>query len=479
MNDETSIPGGEIRFGSVQAGRVRRTVPVVGFAARAAGGRVVAGLRSRAGDTEALGRFHERTAQRYADLLGHSKGVLMKAGQLVSTYDVDPDVGGPFAAYQAALQRLQSDAPPMDVTTVREIIESDLGRPVEELFVEFSPEPVAAASIGQVHRAQLADGQEVAVKVQYPGVARAIRDDLANTELLATFLKLGMSLTPRAMRTDQRSAAAEVAERIADELDYRLEARSIRRFADLYRGHPFIRVPDVIDSHVGDLVITMTFLNGVGWAQARTADQELRNRWATAIGYFGFGAYRHSNLFNADPHPGNYRFGDDGTVGFVDFGCVKQFPEWVRRGIVTMFRATCEGDRHELYRLMIDNGFITADTDLGVDDAFQWWAMMASSVNTEQPHTFVPADSTGLVQSMFDDGPMGMAVRKMEIPSDFVMLARINLGINAILSELGATINTREQLDCLDGIGTPNTDAGRAHADWARRRGLPFGLTPR
>ena len=479
MKDETPVSDSTDRFGSVQAGRVRRTVPVVGFAARAAGGRVVAGLRARAGDTEAVDRFHDRTARRYADMLGHSKGVLMKAGQLMSSYDVNPDVGGPLATYQVALQRLQSNAPPMDFTTTREVIEADLGRPVDELFYEFSQEPIAAASIGQVHRARLADGRDVALKVQYPGVARAIRDDLANTELLATFLKLGMSLTPRAMRTDQRSAAAEVAERITEELDYRHEARSIRRFADLFRGHPFIRLPDVIDTHSGDQVITMTFLDGLDWAQARTADAGLRNQWATAIGYFGFGAYRHSNLFNADPHPGNYRFGEDGTVGFVDFGCVKQFPEHVRRGIVTMFRATCDGDRHELYRLMTDHGFIPPDTDLDVDDAYQWWSMMASSVNTEQPHTFVPSDSTGLLQSMFDDGPLGSAVRKMQIPSDYVMLARINLGINAILSELGATLDTRDQLDCLDGVGEPRTPAGHAHVEWARRRALPFGLTER
>ncbi|WP_439030640.1 ABC1 kinase family protein [Gordonia terrae] len=478
MTDQPQTPSGTDRFGTVRAGRVRRTVPVVGFAARAAGGRVVAGLRNRTGDPDAIDRFHQRTAERYADMLGHSKGVLMKAGQLMSTYDVDAGVG-PLATYQAALQRLQSDAPPMDLATTRGVVEADLGGRIEDLFDEFSPEPIAAASIGQVHTATLTNGQQVAVKVQYPGVARAIRDDLANTELLATFLKLGMALTPRAMRTDQRSAAAEIAERIAEELDYRHEARSIRRFADLYRGHPFIRVPDVFDSHSGDRVLTMTFLEGVGWADARRADQHLRNSWAEAIGYFGFGAYRHSNLFNADPHPGNYRFGDDGTVGFVDFGCVKQFPEWVRRGIVTMFRATCDGDRHELYRLMLDHGFITPDTDLDIDDAFQWWAMMASSVIAEQPHTFVPADSTGLMQSMFDDGPIGTAVRKMQIPSDYVMLARINLGINAILSELGATLDTRDQLDCVDGVGEPRTPAGRAHVAWVRERGLPFGLAER
>lgn len=467
------------RFSSVQAGRVRRTVPVVGFAARAAGGRVLAGLRTRAGDSSAIDRFHERTAEHYAELLGHSKGVLMKAGQLLSTYDLDPAVDGPLATYQAALQRLQSDAPPMDSDTTREVIEADLGRGIEELFDDFCPEPIAAASIGQVHRATLTGGQQVAVKVQYPGVAQAIRDDLANTELLATFLKLGMSLTPRAMRTDQRAAAAEIAERIAEEVDYRHEARNIARFADLYREHPFIRVPEVINTHSGDRVITMTYLGGMGWAQARHADHDLRQQWAQAISYFVFGAYRHSNLFNADPHPGNYRFAEDGTVGFVDFGCVKLFPEWVRRGIVTMFRAACDGDRHQLYRLMIDHGFLPADTDLSIDDAYQWWAMMASSVATEQPHTFVPTDSTALMQSMFDDGPAGTALRSMHIPSDFVMLARINLGVNAILSELGATFDTRDQLDCVDGIGTPHTPTSRAHAAWAHERGLPYGLTPR
>lgn len=478
MNEEPQSTTGD-RFGSVRGGRVRRTVPVVGFAARAAGGRMAAGLRIRVGDEGAVDRFHEQTAKRYADLLGHSKGVLMKAGQLLSTYDLDPGIDGPMATYQSELQRLQSDAPPMDFATTREVIEADLGRPVAELFDEFSTEPIAAASIGQVHRATLASGQQVAVKVQYPGVARAIHDDLANTELLATFLKFGMSLTPRPMRTDQRTTAAEISKRIGEELDYRHEARNLRRFADLYRGHPFVRVPDVHPAHSGDRVITMTFLDGMGWARAKAADQELRNRWAMAIGYFGFGAYRHSNLFNADPHPGNYRFRDDGTVGFVDFGCVKEFPERVRRGIVTMYRATLNGDRDELRRLMIENSFISADSDLSPDEGYRWWSMMASAALAEQPHTFVPSDSTAAVKSLYESSPAGDAVRKMEIPGDYVMLARINLGINAILSELHATFDLRALGDSLDGIGEPTTESERAHVDWVRARGLPFGLTPR
>lgn len=478
MNDQPP-PNEPDRFRSVRSGRVRRTLPVVGFAARAAGGRVVAGLRAGAGDADAVDRFHDRTSERYAELLGHSKGVLMKAGQLMSTFGVDDAVNGPMGTYQKALQRLQSDAPPMDSTCVRDIVEAGLGQPIDSLFSEFSMEPLAAASIGQVHEARLDDGRRVAVKVQYPGVAQAIQDDLANTELLATFLKLGMSLTPRAMRTDQRAAAAEVSERIAEELDYQREARNIERFADLYRGHPFIRVPELVADHCSARVLTMTYVDGVGWSEAKGADQELRDQWAQSICYFAFSAYRHSNLFNADPHPGNYRFGADGSVGFVDFGCVKQFPEHVRRGIVTMFRATCDGDREKLFRLMGENGFVDSDTQLTVDEAYAWWSMSAAAVLDEQPHSFVPADGTGMMQSVFDDGVLGTAVRKMNIPSDYLMLSRINLGVNAILSELGATHDARDQTDTLDGVGVPRSQAAKLHAHWARERGLPFGLDER
>ncbi|GAB19246.1 hypothetical protein GOEFS_077_00380 [Gordonia effusa NBRC 100432] len=469
-------PSSEDRFGQVRAGRVRRTIPVVGFAARAAGGRLAAGLRARTGDADAVEEFHHRTAERYAELLGHSKGVLMKAGQLLSTYQMDASDAGPFAIYQQALERLQADAPPMDPTTARETAEAEFGKPIDELFERFSPEPIAAASIGQVHEAWLSDGTHVAVKIQYPGVAQAIRDDLANTELLATFMKLGMSLTPKAMRTDQRSAAAEVAERIAEEVDYRHEARNITRFADLYRGHPTIRIPDVVPELSTSRVLTMTFLDGIGWAQARSAEQDLRDRWAQTIGLFAFGGYRHGNLFNADPHPGNYRFGTDGTVGFVDFGCVKQFPEWVRRCILQTFRATIDGDRDEVFRLAGNNGFVPTDSDLTADEVYSWWRMMCGTVVGPQPHAFVSDDSAKVMRSFLEDGPAGAAGRKMTVPSDFVMLARINLGIDAVMADLGASIYTRELADSVDGIGTPRTDAFSQHMSWVRDRGLRFGL---
>ena len=157
----------------VPRGRIRRTMPLAGFTARAAGGRLVAGLREKAGEDGAVERFHERTAERYTELLGHSRGVLMKVGQIMSMLDTRALGTGGFWPYQKAMSWLQADAPPMHPALVREVLDAELGSAVGQ-FAEFTDEPMAAASIDQVHHAVLRDGREAAVKIQYPGVAQAI-----------------------------------------------------------------------------------------------------------------------------------------------------------------------------------------------------------------------------------------------------------------------------------------------------------------
>ncbi len=300
-------------------------MPLAAFTARAAGGRMVAALREKTGDADAVSRFHDRTAARYTELLGHSKGVLMKAGQLLSTIETSAIGTGGFSPYQAALVRLQADAPPMDPELAKEVLEADLGRPAAEVFAELTQKPMAAASIGQVHRAVLHDGRQVAVKIQYPGAAAAIRDDLANTELLATFVRFASSASGTAI-PDIREATREVAERISEEIDYRHEAANITMFSELYRGHPFIRVPDVIAEASGDRVLTMTHLDGTDWVAAQKADQELKNIWAEVIHRFVAGSYRYANLFHADPHPANFRFRADGTVDSSTSAASRSFP---------------------------------------------------------------------------------------------------------------------------------------------------------
>src|SRR3954451_16854055 len=222
---------------TIPQGRLRRTAPLAALSARAAGEGVVDVLRRRLKGERGAGlEFHIRNAERYADVLSRSKGVLMKAGQILSFVDTSAVLEGQYGdVYRAAFASLQADAEPMEPVLVAAVIESELGGPPDELFAEFSHEPIAAASIGQVHAARLHDGTEVAVKVQYPGVADAIRDDLANTELLFTFVKSVKGVVPQYRNFDVRAVADETAERIAEELDYRTEFANQMAFAEHYR----------------------------------------------------------------------------------------------------------------------------------------------------------------------------------------------------------------------------------------------------
>src|SRR2546421_5378699 len=295
---------------TIPQGRVRRTAPLAALSARAAGEGVVDVLRRRLkGERGASLEFHLRNAERYADVLSRSKGVLMKVGQMVSFVDAGAVLEGPYGeVYRAALASLQADAEPMEPVLVAAVIESELGRPPEELFADFSPAPIAAASIGQVHTARLHDGTEVAVKVQYPGVADAIRDDLANTQLLFTFIKIVKGLVPQYRNFDVRAIADEIAERFTEELDYRTELANQMAFADHYRGHPFFRVPAVFPELSADRVLTMEMIHGRRWNEIGGAEQALRDRWGEAVYRFFVGSMARFSMFNADPHPGNYLF---------------------------------------------------------------------------------------------------------------------------------------------------------------------------
>ena len=184
---------------------------------------------------------------------------------------------------------------------------------------------------------------------------------------------------------DLRPATREIAARIAEEIDYRHEAANIAAFGELYRGHPFIRVPDVVGEASGDRVLTMTYLDGLDWAAAQGADQGLKNTWAEVILRFLLGSYRHSNLFYADPHPGNFRFGLDGRVGFVDFGCVKVFSERQRRGLIGMPRATADGRKPELRDLMVESGFLTTDSAISVDQVYEWGGIHVCDSSRRSP----------------------------------------------------------------------------------------------
>jgi predicted unusual protein kinase regulating ubiquinone biosynthesis (AarF/ABC1/UbiB family) len=453
-----------------RVGRVGRAAPLVGLAGRTAGEAVVASLRRRrkGGDTK---DFRERDAERYASHLGSAKGVLMKAGQILSFSALGPSMAGADqSVYQRALERLQDNAPPMPYDVVAGVVERELGAPVEQIFAEFDPVPVGAASIGQVHEARLFDGRHVAVKVQYPGVDRAIRADLANTELLATFLQIAKGLQPALTRIDIKSLVREISDRIGDEIDYRIEAANQAEFALCYRGHPFIHIPEVVSELTTSRVLTMDFVEGKRFSEAQGASEELRDKWGEAILRFAFGSIRKYGLFNADPHPGNYLFHDDGTVTFIDFGCVKRFgPEQVRT-VQRLAIAMVDNDGNDVIEALRSMGVWNEGAMPPAEEIVAFFRVGFESMTDPQPFTYTREYATRVVQQKFSPvGEHSDVLRSVSLDADFTMLMRIDLGVTSVLGALGCTGPYAAITAEFDRGGPPATPMGEAVATWERR----------
>lgn len=452
----------------IATGRLRRAAPLAGLAARTAGEAVIASLRRRPADAG----DYARRAERYAEVMGRSKGALMKIGQIMSFVPFGSAVPPENRAiYQAAMSRLQADAPPMAPELAAAVIESELGAPPGRFFEEFSARPVAAASIGQVHTARLPDGRPVAVKVQYPGVAEAIRADLRNAELVATLLQLLRSVAPGLTRADPATVAEEVSERIGEELDYRTEAAHQSFFAAAYAGHPYIRVPSVIAEYSTERVLTQELAEGLRWPEALAEAQELRDRWAETIFRFAIGSLRRLCAFNADPHPGNYLFRSDGSVSFLDFGCVKHFPKdhvVLQQQIV---RAVVSGDARALRGRFVEAGLFDATNGPTPEEVLAWYEPGFEMITAPQPYTLTPETVARVIENEFSPrGPSARVVRSLGSPKDLVFLSRIDLGLWAVLAELRATGQWRSIVAEMDEGADPVTEIGKADAAfWAAK----------
>ncbi len=456
----------------IRRGRLARGLPLAGLAVRQGIGRV-AGKLTR-DEQKRLDRF-TREAERYVTGLGDMKGVAMKVGQLVSFLDAGAIPDQYRAAYQQIVGALQADAPPMPFDTVRVVIEHELGRPIDEAFASIDERPMAAASIGQVHAARLRDGRRVVVKVQYPGVGDAIRADLQNTELLASFASFGMKLSPIRVTADPNAIVEEVAERITEELDYRLEAANQARFCAHYDGHPFLRIPQVVPELSTERVLVMDQHDGLRWSAALEQPQELKDTWGEAILRFVYGSLYDFGAFNADPHPGNYLFHLDGGVSFLDFGCVKRFaPEQVaamRRISAAVFD---DEDADALFESFVDLGCIPLTTKLRPQRVFDWWAPIWDPGRGAEPFTFTPEFAAWVLERNFDafgewrDIARGMGIGRES--KDWTFLTRIQLGLYSVLGALRACRDWRAVHDELRTGDPAGTDLGRQHQAWKAAR---------
>ncbi|MFT3771176.1 MAG: AarF/ABC1/UbiB kinase family protein [Minicystis sp.] len=277
----------------------------------------LATVGARTGASMLMSKDGASAAKHAAEVLGTLRGIAAKVGQMASYVDgVVPEEHR--ASYETALRSLRAAAPTSSPEAIRRAVEEELGAPIDRLFATWEDAPLASASIGQVHRAALADGRRVAVKVQHPGIARAVESDLENASVLE-----GMASALGMRRWESKRVFEEIRQRFREELDYRLEAERQRAFLALHEGDPTIRVPAVIDDRSARRVLTTELAEGRTLEDAATADEPSRRAHAETLWRFVFKGNLVGGMFNADPHPGNYVFQDDGRVTFLDFGCIE------------------------------------------------------------------------------------------------------------------------------------------------------------
>jgi predicted unusual protein kinase regulating ubiquinone biosynthesis (AarF/ABC1/UbiB family) len=467
--------------GKLPTGRVGRTVRLAGLAGHTVATRTKTRIHRRATGVAALAAERarqERLAERYAAVLGDMKGAVMKVGQILSFVDVEGVVpASSRELFQSTLAKLQSDVPPLAPDEIAHVIQDELGARPEDIFAFFSPQPVAAASMGQVHFARLADGRELAVKVQYPGVSDAVRADLANTNVLASVIRTALAvLGPEAPKVDPKMLVEEIRDRVQDELDYTIEAANQQEFCSLYDGHPFIHIPAVYPEFSTGRVLTTDFIYGMHWSEATRAGDAIRSRWGETIFRFVFASLHRHGIFNADPHPGNYLFHEDGSVTFLDFGCVKRFtPERVSV-MSALVDAALAGNAPALLRAFIEVGLLRdADAEgLDPDRLLEFYRAALRDRWDEQPYTYTPESVAKIVAGTYQPlGPWSDVTGRLQMPKDLLFLNRITVGASFILGHLYATADWKS-IDCeIRHDGPPATELGRREAAWRSVAGPP------
>jgi predicted unusual protein kinase regulating ubiquinone biosynthesis (AarF/ABC1/UbiB family) len=407
-------------FGEIR--RFARTSGAVGgIAARVAGERVFGIKTDRASHAEDL-----------KTILGGLKGPLMKVAQFLSTV---PDALP--AEYAAELAQLQANAPAMGWNFVRRRMASELGPSWQSKFAAFSQEASAAASLGQVHRARLPDGTEVACKLQYPDMPSTVEADLRQ-------LKLAMAVYHRMDAAIQHDEIyKELRERLREELDYQREAAQMRLYGLMLRDSPNVHVPVPVPALSTDRLLTMTWLDGRPLMQRLAEDpsQEERNRIAEALFRAWYVPFYRYGVIHGDPHLGNYQVRPDGSVNLLDFGAIRVFDAKFVSGVIDLFEAVRDNDDEKAHHAYETWGF----TDLSREkmDVLNLWARFLYEPLTQ--------DRVRRIQET-DDPTFGRDVAErvhaglkrtggVKPPREFVLMDRSAIGLGGVFLRLKAELN--------------------------------------
>jgi predicted unusual protein kinase regulating ubiquinone biosynthesis (AarF/ABC1/UbiB family) len=364
--------------------------------------------------------------------LGDLKGLPMKLGQILSYLEIDlPEEARRLLSY---LQR-QSPGTPFD--QVEQTLRADLGELASALLSRMERSPVSIASIGQVHRATLPDGTEVAVKVRHPGMDAAIRSDFRVAGLGTTMAGLvlpGVGVTAR-------DFASELEARLLEECDYQLEAERQRLFGSIFAGHPTILVPAVHNAWCGPRVLTTTWQPGRDFeALSAGADQDERNRFGAALFEFYVGTLYRWGLFHADPHPGNYEFCPDGHVVVFDYGCVRVFDSALVRSFAELADAVRTDSRARMVSALRGLGAEPSTDEATYAHLRQLLRSFFAPMLQSGAHAIDGRIFIDWKQMTRDK----LAIARLRLPGRLVFLFRIRFGLYAVLSRLKAVCDWSE-----------------------------------
>ena len=395
--------------------------------------------------------IHQRAARRLLRVLGDMKGLPLKAGQMLSYIDeMIPEEHRPI--YNEMLGRLQSHTPPMEWEHVEALFREEFdGRSPDEVFAHFDPDPIAAASIGQVYKAVTHDGATVAVKVQYPGVHQAFESDLANIDVLVS------ALSAVVRKTDFGLLVDDIVRRVMEECDYEQELRNQQTFHDLWRDDPQVVVPRALEELCTTRVLVTEYLTGASWSEMMVAaDAEQRCHYGTVIFRFVFASLLCHGVFNGDPHPGNYLFYPDGRVAFIDFGCVQRFTPDQASAFRELRTAIVTGTHKKTLKGLVTRVLpIPEDLDEEMADLMEAYMHRAfEPVTGDQPYRFTREYSKALLQEMMEvklvmnrkllRGKKAYPLDMEQGDASFAFLGRIVFGLASILATLRAEADFRE-----------------------------------
>lgn len=407
--------------------------------------------------------LHLATAEDLLETLGRLKGTSMKLGQLASFIDagvLPPDVRD---LYQGVLGSLRDAAPPMKRALVGEVFQHEFGADPGDIFASFSEDPVAAASLGQVHLAVTKDGREVAVKVQYPGIEDAIRSDLAVTTALRPLMPL---LAPG---LDAGDALEEMRARLLEECDYLLEAENMDTLADRYEGHPFVIVPRSVPELSTERVLTMGRARGRPFAEVMQLDQAEKDRVGEMLFRFYYGSLYRYGFTSADPHPGNYFLMDDGRMAFFDFGLACNLDPRMVPFLQGAFMALRDQDVPGVFKNAVSMRYVTRPDQVDPQRFYDWVRLVLDPVAEDREYTFTREFIAERTATMLDPrNPWWSFLRQLNLPRWGILVYRLELGLFAVLAQLGATANWHRIVLEFWNVSGPSTELGQAEADWMK-----------